>query len=931
MLRHDAPSTTIARDPSRTADALLRLFATTLIACSLLSALTFLYAVLSNSLAEHRRHLNDGAYKAQLFLDQRESLLRAIAATSVPDEEITVREPGGSGPHLSPIPLPGVDANGSSWQLAITPRMLRGIELAHARLVHTAISPLQAHVLIDPSGDSPHWEKLPASGIPAGLQFMPLPGAHHRPIMWLHQPGSNEGRLAVYAPVDRRDIQSGWISLELSDLRHALLLPLLPESAYTLLDGRGGIVLQSSNAPRNLAGLNDDFFGFRYEGWFPHDIVLSRAIGTGGLRIAYSIPTSQLLAEARGTIALTVAVEAAFAGLTLLGLHTARRRFIVPAAEQHAALLDSVELNRSLIATAPVGLAVVSHDTSTILLGNRLARSWMQHDHSWRDRMATEDQIVHSGADLDDGRHLQVTAVPLPYRGQRVSLLVATDMTAQKQTEASLITARRVAESASHAKARSLAIMSHEIRTPLYGITGTLDLLSSATTPAQHAYYIDLLHRSSAALVRTVNDSLDLSKIESGHMELESSDFCLLNLIDELISAFAARAESKGLHLYSLADIPSSGSVLGDPRRIRQILGNLVSNAIKFTETGSVVLRVRAFKHLGDRMQIIFQVNDTGAGIEAESIDRLFEPYFRAGSALTRNVPGTGLGLAISNHLAQLMGGSLQVVSRPGQGSSISLQVSLPLGSGSPDGPAPPRLKRTPVFVSGAIPEMVTNLCRWLNRWGAVAQPWHANVHDSGNESVLLQAWPTAPEHPLWRGPKVMARPAGSGVHGVLGDHVITAPAHALLGIGWAVQEAQSNRRPKPAVRRTSATPVPFGLDAMVVDDNPINQLIMKTHLEAIGCRVILADDGPQALQLASQASFDVIITDLNMPEMSGYALAQALRETGYRGQILGTSVDASSVAGEEWKAAGMDALLIKPIFLSTLREQMSSAILLET
>ena len=519
---------------------------------------------------------------------------------------------------------------------------------------------------------------------------------------------------------------------------------------------------------------------------------------------------------------------------------------------------------------------------------------------------------------------MQITAVPLVYRGVDVSLCVVSDVTLQKQTETSLVAARQMAEAASQAKTQFLATMSHEIRTPLYGITGTLELLAAAGCTAQQKRYIDLLHRSAATLVRTVNDSLDLSRIESGQMEVRPSEFCLISLIDETIASFVARAESKGLRLYSVVDIAAAGPVVGDPQYIRQILANLVSNAIKFTDSGQVVLRVTASVRSDARLQVTFQVSDTGPGIEPEAINHLFEPYYRAGDALSRNIPGTGLGLAISHRLAQLMDGSLHVFSQPGLGTRVSLELALCRTEGESIGQhLYPKLQRLPVYVAGQLPEVVSNLCRWLTHWGALAVPCTGAMQQMDAGAVLLHAWPPAPDTPAWHGRQVFLRPAATSLDTVATDGVVSAPAHALLDIGWALYKAQQGHAAAAHDAGDSASLAALELRVMVVDDSPINQLIVKAQLDMLGCEVALADGGEHALQRTDLHDFDAILTDLNMPGMSGYALAEALRNQGYRGLILGTSADALPDTCGMWWSAGMDAMLLKPLFLSTLREHL--------
>lgn len=911
--------------PRRVSGILLWVSAGALIVCSFIAASAYIYSILTTSVSEHRRHLNAGAYRAQLFLDQREALLRAIAATAVRGEKLSTQsdQAGDAVPRLHAITLPENEGD-SEWQLAVTPRMLSGLALANARLMHISVSPASSHVLEYGADGGAVWRLLPDDHISAVVGLMSLPDQALHPVTWLHRSGGDSSTLTAWAPIDRKDVSKGLVGLELNNLQQVLQLPDVLGSSYTLLDSQGSVVLRSADAPAYLAGLQDDYFGLRNESRLPHDIALSKSIGSGGLRVVYSVPVQQLLADANGALLRTLVLEVLFIVLVVSAAYAARRILLLPAQRQYRTLLDSVELNRTLIATAPVGLALVSNADGVVLRENALARRWMDHDAQWRDRIASVDgNTVLASVDLDDRRHVQITSVPLVYRGEAVSLCVVSDVTQQKQTEASLKTARTIAESASQAKTQFLATMSHDIRTPLFGITGTLELLSATVRNANQKRFIELLHRSAAALVRTVNDSLDISRIESGQMVLEKSDFCLLALIDEVIASFIARAEGKGLRLYAVADLPSIGDVAGDPQHIRQILDNLVSNAIKFTDAGQVVLRVKAFTRADGLLQLLFQVSDTGIGVAPESINHLFEPYYRADEALARKVPGTGLGLAISNRLAVLMGGSMHAVSKPGLGTRVSFEVALAKAVGPL---RHPQLQGKPVYVAGQSFEVVSNLCRWLSRWGALAVPCTGAMQQMDSDAVLLHAWPPALEAPTGHARQVFLRPASANLDADAARGLVSAPAHALLDIGWAVLRAQQGRGADPADIPVGAEVAALGKRVMVVDDSPISQLVVKAQLDMLGCDVVLADSGQRALLRVDLHDFDAILTDLNMPSMSGFDLAEALRKKGYLGLILGTSADALPDShGKSW-SSGMDAMLVKPLFLSTLREHLRAA-----
>ncbi|WP_370679514.1 ATP-binding protein [Comamonas sp. GB3 AK4-5] len=905
---------------------LLQMFVIALITCSIMAVGAYVYASVMSTVSEYRRLLNSGAYNAQMFLNQREMLLRSLAASAVrPPPPSALRSADLSdkvAPQLMLLPFPSQN-QGNDWALALTPRLHSGIERSNARLIFSAPSPNRSYALESDASGKLRWVPREPELVCSILHFANLPENANHPVVWLRQPGARE-RMAVYAPIDRNDTSNGWLGMELKDLHQLLLLQQPLESNYTLIDSHGSVVLQSPNAA-NLDAMELhqelDHFGFSGPGWIPQHIVLSKSIGSGGLRVIYSIPIRQLVHDSKGRLYKVALAELIFVAYVLLGVHALRRLFFIPAQHQYEQLVDSVALNRELITAAPVGLALVSSAEHSVLRENPQARDWIEHDPGWTSRLAKHGaQSMHSDVDLSDGRIVHVTSIALTYRGQPISLCTVTDVTARKQVEASLINARQLAEDASRAKTRFLATMSHEIRIPLYGITGAVELLDMTEVSAQQRHYLGTLRRSMTTLRRTVDDSLDLSRIEAGHVELVQQDFCLLELADEVISAFAPHAESKGLRIYAIVEPMQETRLHGDPQRIRQVLDNLISNAVKFTDAGQVVLRIKQLTADSSAPTIFFQVSDTGIGVEAELMPRLFDPYFRSDSVQAQHIHGTGLGLAICQHLVKLMHGSLRTISQPGLGTSISFSLPLlpALDSG---GVQAPRLEPGPVYVDGLLPDVVRNLCQWLRHWGALAIAYQGPQHVLSPHGVLVQAWPPSGQTPDWSGPSVLARPSP----GAPGNTESVAPAYSLRGIAEAVQRAQQGRPSFQQPHRLIGQQPQLGLRLLVVDDSPICQQILQEQLEALHCSAIAVYEGRQALGRNDLRNFDAVIVDLNMPGMSGYQVASALRSHGYTRPIVGMTANAWPDPQYLWQAAGMNSLLIKPLSLSMLHEQLQS------
>lgn len=918
-MRENLPPTLAHRFPS----VLLGALALILILCGSLGAGAYLYASATHLISEYRRHMNSAADHAQLFFDQREVLLRAVAASAVPSDSVLL---GPNASNLRPINTPP-SQEAEQYTLLLTLRHWSAIHRT-GKLMYSQMNPAQDYRL-ELDREQLHWEPQ-ASALAARLHIInQQPDARKIPVVWLHQSDDSPSRLVAYTPIHRQNRDGGWLGLELKEIDRALTLSPPPAGTeYMLFDIRGHAVLHSSAPPdaSELRLVQKDYFGFDDTFW-PKHIVLSKSIGTGGLRVLYALPVKQLLLDGRNTLITTLLALTIFTTAILVGASLIRRRLLLPARQQQQNLIDSVSLNRKLVAMAPVGLALVDAQGDVIFQENLQARVWIQNDEHWRSRLPGEgDQSACTDVTLKDGRSLRIHAISLNYRGSRAALCSVIDVTSAKAEEAALRHARQLAENANIAKTQFLTTMSHEIRTPLYGILGTLELLSLSEIQQHQTPYLDTLRRSAETLFRVVGESLDLSQIEAGHVTLEPREFCPQEQIDEVIASFSATAQNKGLLLYSVTPVRALAPTIGDPLKIRQILNNLVSNAIKFTTSGHVVLRLHTEPQPGQRLALRFQVTDSGHGISAEVLPKLFLPYFSLNQSASGQ-PSTGLGLPICQRLASLMGGSLAVVSEPGLGTSITFEVILPLASSSENAtPSAPCLAMRPVYVTGDIPEIVSNVSKWLRHWGAYALPYSGQAAEPG--AVLVRSWPSlATSTPEWKGRQVVVLPNAQSVAGQQTEdpNCFYVTSTAMGDIMQAVQQAQSHDC-APAAAPTVLKESTPQHHVLVVDDNPVNRQILQEQLKVLGCTTQLEASGESALAIPDKERFDIVFTDLFMPGMDGYALARALRAQGYRGRIIGVTANAILDKDQEWSAAGMDALLIKPLPMAALHDALLAA-----
>jgi PAS domain S-box-containing protein len=567
--------------------------------------------------------------------------------------------------------------------------------------------------------------------------------------------------------------------------------------------------------------------------------------------------------------------------------------------------------------------------------------------------------VTRSGTPLD----IQVAIAPLVDDGNQCigSIAVARDVTQHKRSEEALRLAREAAEAANHAKSSFLARMSHEIRTPMNGVLGMTELLLETGLTSTQRKYAETVQRSGKNLLGIINDLLDFSKIEAGKLELEQVDLDLRRTIEDTVDLLAERAHAKGLEL--ACSIPPSlpTQVRGDPLRLGQVLTNLVGNAIKFTDEGSVVIRVAGADETADSVTIRFEVTDTGVGISPEAQSRIFDEFAQADGSTTRKHGGSGLGLAISKQLVEMMGGEIQVESALGAGSTFWFTANFEKQAAQPQ----PEARTVPIgLLTGVRVLMVESsainrgiLHQQMSNWemsirvaetpkqavellaqaAARSVPYDLALVDLGLPGMdaleLARAIRARPEIARIRLVMLTRRHADSRSAREAGfDACLVKPVRQTVLYECLVNVMAGRPQEAAAVPPVSApTPrVPAGIRGhiLVVEDNLINQQVALGILQIQGYSVSVANNGREALEAHAQGHFDLILMDCHMPEMDGFEATMEIRKReqasgGRRVPIVALTANAMAQDREECLNAGMDDHLAKPFSMQTMQDML--------
>jgi two-component system capsular synthesis sensor histidine kinase RcsC len=744
-------------------------------------------------------------------------------------------------------------------------------------------------------------------------------------IFWISQgPRPGVGYFYALTPVYLANRLQALLGIEQTIRMENFFTPGTLPIGVTILDENGHPLI-SLTGPENRIKVDPRWMQER--SWFGYtsgfrELVLKKSLPPSSLSIVYSVPVDLVLERIRMLILNSVLLNV-LVGIALFTLaRMYERKIFIPAEIDAQRLEEHEQFNRKIVASAPVGICILRTVDGTNILSNELAHNYLNMlTHEDRQRLTQiicGQQVNFVDVLTSNNTNLQISFVHSRYRNENVAICVLVDVSARVKMEESLQDMAQAAEQASQSKSMFLATVSHELRTPLYGIIGNLDLLQTKELPRGVDRLVTAMNNSSSLLLKIISDILDFSKIESEQLKIEPREFSPREVMNHISANYLPLVVRKQLGLYCFIEPDVPVTLQGDPMRLQQVISNLLSNAIKFTDVGCIVLHV---SRAGDYLSI--RVRDTGVGIPAKEVVKLFDPFFQVGTGVQRNFQGTGLGLAICEKLISMMDGDISVDTEPGMGSQFTIRIPL-YAAQAPSGAIVEGLsdKRCLLAVNNA--SLYSYLESLLTRSGIRVARYQGQTPDA--EDVLLTDDELAQP---WQGKAVVIfcrRHIGIPIERARGEWVNSvASPHELIALLARIYRVEIETGDGTAALPSPETAqLNDDMMILVVDDHPINRRLLADQLGSLGYQCKTANDGVDALNVLSKNHIDIVLSDVNMPNMDGYRLTQRIRQLGLTLPVVGVTANALAEEKQRCLESGMDSCLSKPVTLDVLKQPLA-------
>ncbi len=745
-------------------------------------------------------------------------------------------------------------------------------------------------------------------------------------LYWVEQgarPGV--GNFYTVTPVYRDNQLQGLLGIEQTARMENFFVPGSLPVGVSVFDDSGK-VLMSLNGPESLIELENQWLQSRT--WFGYSagfnsLVLKKDLYPTSLIVVYSIPVNLVLEHVRLLI-INAAVLNLLIGIGLLFLTKMyERRVFVPAENDAQRLEENEQFNHKIVASAPVGICILRTQDGTNILSNELAHNYLSmlthEDRQKLTQIISGQQVNFVDVLTSNQTNLQMSFVHSRYRNENVAICVLVDVSARVKMEESLQEMASSSEQASQSKSMFLATVSHELRTPLYGIIGNLDLLRNEVLPKGADRLVAAMSNSSSLLLKIISDILDFSKIESEQLKIEPREFSPREAIGHITANYLPLVVRKQLGLYCFIEPDVPVMLLGDPMRLQQVISNLLSNAIKFTDFGCIVIYVSVHDEY-----LSFRVRDTGIGIPPKEMMSLFDPFFQVGSGIQHNFQGTGLGLAICEKLINMMDGDISVDSEPGMGSQFTVRIPLYHAQ----------------FATTTDSESLSGYCCWLNvrneslscfleslliKRKIKVRYWSGEIPES-NDILITDQEIKAPWHGkasiLFNRTHIglpIERAAGEWIYSTVSPHELPTLLERIHNMSLVLLD-----KPPELPALSADNEKNEDMMILVVDDHPINRRLLADQLNLLGYRCKTANDGVDALSVLRKNHIDIVLSDVNMPNMDGYSLTQNIRQLGLTLPVIGVTANALAEEKQRCIASGMDSCLSKPVTIEVVKQTLA-------